>query len=214
MAEARFYTYVHRKADTGVVFYVGKGSGRRAYIQRKRNPYWNYVVAKHGLVVEILAYFYENQCALDYEREVIAGLKSEGVQLANLTDGGEGTIGWHHDDGVKEKIRVLATGRNPSAAARERMSAAGKTKVFTLEHRLKLSLAGAARFADPKVRAASGESQKGKAFSDETRKRISEKGLGRVVTPATREKIRTAHLARFQAARMTKTETQIEMAFA
>lgn len=30
MAEAKFYTYVHRRADTGVIFYVGKGDLRVA----------------------------------------------------------------------------------------------------------------------------------------------------------------------------------------
>lgn len=37
MMDKRFYVYLHRRLDTGEVFYVGKGTGDRAYRKSKRN---------------------------------------------------------------------------------------------------------------------------------------------------------------------------------
>ena len=45
MAEAKFYTYVHRTADTGSVFYVGKGKGQRAYTKFNRTKFWTHVAS-------------------------------------------------------------------------------------------------------------------------------------------------------------------------
>ena len=50
MASAGFYVYEHLRADTGEVFYVGKGSGHRARCRQGRNPYWRAVANKHGYV--------------------------------------------------------------------------------------------------------------------------------------------------------------------
>lgn len=43
-----FYTYLHRRNDTGQVFYVGKGKGQRAHDKYKRSAHWKRIVAKHG----------------------------------------------------------------------------------------------------------------------------------------------------------------------
>ena len=48
------YVYGHYKKDTGELFYIGKGSGKRAWRPDKRNRHWQYVVNKHGYVVKIL----------------------------------------------------------------------------------------------------------------------------------------------------------------
>ena len=50
-----FYVYEHVRNDTGQVFYVGKGSGRRAYYSSGRNKHWHRIVNKHGFSVTILA---------------------------------------------------------------------------------------------------------------------------------------------------------------
>ncbi|XWN38042.1 MAG: hypothetical protein ROO71_03730 [Balneola sp.] len=35
-----YYVYLHKARSTGEVFYVGKGSGKRAWDKNKRNPDW------------------------------------------------------------------------------------------------------------------------------------------------------------------------------
>jgi len=50
----KFYVYVHIKESDNTVFYVGKGSGGRAWDFYGRNVYWKNVKNKHGVRVEIL----------------------------------------------------------------------------------------------------------------------------------------------------------------
>jgi hypothetical protein len=48
------YIYLHRRNDTGEVFYVGKGMNRRAWSKKRRNPHWHNVVNKSGFTAEII----------------------------------------------------------------------------------------------------------------------------------------------------------------
>jgi hypothetical protein len=88
----RHYVYVHRRASDGRVFYVGKGSRPdRMLDQESRNPRWHRVVAKHGLVAEVVAHFETDALSQQCERDLIAwfGRRS----LVNMTDGGDGCAG-------------------------------------------------------------------------------------------------------------------------
>lgn len=86
-----FYVYEHTRLDTGAVFYVGKGSGDRSGVTQHRNNYWKNVVSKaggfsHKKIVKNL----DEELAFLVEIERIDQLKKIGVQLTNLTIGGEG----------------------------------------------------------------------------------------------------------------------------
>ena len=35
-----FYVYIHKRQSDGIVFYVGKGRGKRAYYFHERNDHW------------------------------------------------------------------------------------------------------------------------------------------------------------------------------
>lgn len=50
----KFYIYQHRRNDTGEVFYVGKGQGRRAHYKHSRGKHWHSIVNKAGFTVEII----------------------------------------------------------------------------------------------------------------------------------------------------------------
>jgi len=45
-----FYVYEHTRNDTGLVFYVGKGNGKRLNVGKNgggsRNRYWKHIVPK------------------------------------------------------------------------------------------------------------------------------------------------------------------------
>ena len=92
-----FYVYLHKKKTNGEVFYVGKGSGDRAWKKEGRNEFWKKVVNKHGYDVEIHSNHLQEWYAFELERDLIAyyGRRQLGLgTLVNLSDGGEGTGGW------------------------------------------------------------------------------------------------------------------------
>lgn len=83
------YIYLHRRNDTGEVFYVGKGSGKRAYKKDRRNAHWHAVVNKAGYTVEIIAKGLTDEEAYWVEPLLIEA--HGGVEnLTNQTKGGDG----------------------------------------------------------------------------------------------------------------------------
>lgn len=103
-----FYVYLHSKATTGEVFYVGKGNGDRAYSKHGRNQYWNRVVKKHGYTVELYATGLQEWYAFELEKELIAYYGRE--NLTNGTDGGEGTSGFFPDEETRKKLSIARRG--------------------------------------------------------------------------------------------------------
>jgi len=88
MSENNAYVYGHYKADTGELFYIGKGIGKRAWEKRRRNDHWNNTVNKHGYIVKILHENLSEEEAFNKERELI---EEVGLQnLANMVEGGRG----------------------------------------------------------------------------------------------------------------------------
>jgi hypothetical protein len=87
-----FYVYEHTRNDTGLVFYVGKGSGWRSGTTQHRNQYWKNVVAKaNGFNVCKIVKNVDEELAFLAEQERIDQLKRLGIKLTNLTEGGEGS---------------------------------------------------------------------------------------------------------------------------
>ncbi len=82
------YVYGHYKADTGELFYIGKGSKKRAWSTNGRNAYWTRVANKHGLVVKILEDGLTDEEAFKKEKLLI-----EEVGLDNLVNATEGGLG-------------------------------------------------------------------------------------------------------------------------
>ena len=88
---ATFYVYLHKRKDNGSIFYVGKGCGYRLNSKQGRSDYWRRVVKKAGGYDAVKLFTTEDE-ELSYfvEAELIDKLKSIGVKLVNLSDGGEG----------------------------------------------------------------------------------------------------------------------------
>ena len=90
----QFYVYIHKKPD-GTPFYVGKGTGNRAYQFSRRTQWHKNIVEKYGknnIIIEIINCINEAQ-AFDLEKIYIKQFRNSKVCLVNLTDGGEGTAG-------------------------------------------------------------------------------------------------------------------------
>jgi hypothetical protein len=88
----KFYTYLHIRLDDNKIFYIGKGSGKRAWTT-KRSKHWHAVESKHGCKVEISAKWPTEKEAHDHEIFLIDCFKKLNHPLVNKTDGGEGTAG-------------------------------------------------------------------------------------------------------------------------
>ena len=90
-----FYVYEHLRNDTNQIFYVGKGKvgSGRSNITFGRNQYWKRVVKKaNGFRVHKVVENVSELFAFQKEIERIAELKSAGIRLCNMTDGGDGFI--------------------------------------------------------------------------------------------------------------------------
>lgn len=142
-----FYTYAHYKPKGGL-FYIGKGSQRRAYNTRDRNIHWKRVVEKYGKPhVEILAYWETEKESLEHEKLLISCFKQMGYVLTNKTDGGEGVSGFKHTEEIKKHLSNSMKGKKSHR----------KGKVLSESHKSNIAL-----------------SKLGKKYSEESRKKMSE----------------------------------------
>jgi hypothetical protein len=128
-----FYVYLHRKGTTKDVFYVGKGYGKRAWVDSNRGSFWLRVLKKHGIVVEIVEQGLQEWYAFELEKDLISfyGRKDLGFgSLINMTDGGDGVSGRKMKEDAKKKISNARFGKKLSKEHKEKLSIAkiGKAK--------------------------------------------------------------------------------------
>lgn len=156
--DKQFYAYVHAKpntVDVSGIFYVGKGHGKRCLSKHSRNFHHSNVVNKYGMENILIGKFdcSSEKIAFDLEMGLIKCLRRNGVRLANMTDGGEGTIG---------RIATEESKRNHSDKMRGRVAAPETKEKMRLAH--------------------SGERNHfyGRSHSEETKLKISQKKMGHV----------------------------------
>jgi hypothetical protein len=119
-----FYVYVHKRADDGRVFYVGKGSGRRAFKASGRKDHWRNIVRKHGKTVQLVETGLTEEAAFSMEIELIAFLREHEVGLCNITIGGDGPSGTVISEAQRAKLRAANLGAKRSLSMRRAMSLA------------------------------------------------------------------------------------------
>lgn len=109
-----FCVYVHCKKTDNTVFYVGKGSIKRAKSAslKSRNEYWGRIVKKYGFYPVILYKNLSEKEAFKIEMELISEIGRD--KLCNLTDGGEGAVGRICSDEVKRAMSERFKGVKPS----------------------------------------------------------------------------------------------------
>ena len=116
----KFYVYEHWRLDRDECFYVGKGMKNRAYKMRDRNAHHQAIMAKlsregRGMEVRMVATGLTEDEAFALEVERIAFWREVGVDLANLTNGGEGTSGLPAHN--RQKVLCVTTGEIFESAA-------------------------------------------------------------------------------------------------
>lgn len=184
---SQFYTYFHTRNDTGAVFYVGKGAGRRAY-SVARGRHWRAIYKKHGRTVHFAMVGLSEEAAFQHEKFLIAHFRNAGCSLINQTDGGDGTSGFNHSIETKDAISKSLTGHSVSAEARAAISKSIKgRKIHTPESKEKISKA-----------------QVGKKKPDSMRKKLSESTKGRLRAHMTPELMKRVQSLAAQAVRGTK----------
>lgn len=193
---AGFYTYIHRRADDGKVFYVGKGRGKRAWSRYRRNQYWLRTEARHGLHVEIVAHWSTEREAFDHEKLLIALYRAANHPLSNLTDGGDGPSGYRHTD----ETRALFRARKISDEHRAKVSAANRGLIRSDEFRAKVSAGLTGRPVSAETRAKLSAAHKGVSPTKEVREKIASTLSGRRLSDAEKDRRRPlTHSAQWRA---------------
>lgn len=89
----KYYVYLHRKAITNEIFYVGKGSTTRAWSRYGRNELWKRIANKYGFTVEILYDNLTSEQSFSIEKELVDWYGRIDLKtgcLANMSSGGDG----------------------------------------------------------------------------------------------------------------------------
>lgn len=150
-----YYVYIHRKATTGEIFYVGKGTGRRAYEKNLRTKYWKRTAKKHGVVVDFVIKDVQEWYALELEELLVDYYGRKDLNtgcLVNMCDGGKASTTLSEES--KDRIRKSRIGKGLSAETKAKLSEAHKGRTFSEEHLKKLSDRGKQRGISEEIRQA------------------------------------------------------------
>lgn len=156
------YVYRHIRKDKNEPFYIGIGSDlkyKRANERSRRNDIWYKITNKTEYEVQIIFYdiTWEEACEKEKEFILLYGRidLNTGV-LCNMTDGGDGVVGFLFTDEIKEKISKAITGIKRSDETRKKISQNSKRRRLTQKEKLHLS-----------------NLNKGKKLTDDARKNMS-----------------------------------------
>lgn len=169
--ENKFYVYTHKRQDNGEVFYVGKGTGRRAWSSNGRSERWKSIADNFGFDVEIIHENLTQSEAFEIEVYEISKAK-EKYELANIAKGGAGgtSAGYKHSDEVKQLISRTQKGRRKSEEHKEKLRIANTGKKLSDETRARMS----------NVRKKKGTNHlEGIPKTDEHKKKLSDSLLGK-----------------------------------
>lgn len=131
-----FYAYLHARPDVeGVfsIFYVGKGTLYRYRSLNPRNSYYKNIVNKCGkenILISKIDCSTES-FALLLEKGLIKCLRSMGVKLSNMTDGGDGVSGLKWSEASKLKSSEKRKGIGPSEETKLKIKEALKGRAPT-----------------------------------------------------------------------------------
>ena len=121
----------------------------------------------------------------------------------NLTDGGDGHLGFIMTEETKQKLSEAKKGKTFSEETKQKISDAKKGKTLSEEHKQKISEAIKKQLVEKWVpfkgkhhslesRQKISDSMKGKTFSEEHKQKISEAKKGKTLSEETKQKISDA----------------------
>jgi len=102
------YVYLHKTKNDGTPFYIGISSKDDGYSRSKskkgRNLFWKAVVKKYDYEIEILKDGISFDEAKELEVKYIKEYKENGHRLVNMTEGGDGTVGFKMPKKQKRRL--------------------------------------------------------------------------------------------------------------
>jgi NUMOD3 motif-containing protein len=201
----QFYSYLWLRDDT-TPYYVGKGSGKRAFVKNHGRTY----PPKDASRILIFPHMTEAE-AFESEMSFIKwfGRKDLGTGcLHNHTDGGEGIAGHQHTAEAKRKMSVAAIGNKRAVGAKrspeylKKIGDRTRGRKASPELRGKLSAAHKGKPNNCLGRTLSAQTREkirvsltGRKLPAETLTKMSVSLRGRIMTPETKTKMSTARLA-------------------
>lgn len=108
--------YRHIRLDKNEPFYIGISNNdeKRPYSKHSRNNYWRHIVNITDYEIDILFddLSWEDACEKEKEFIKLYGRKDLGTgTLVNMTDGGEGKVGYKHSEETLKKISDNCKGK-------------------------------------------------------------------------------------------------------
>lgn len=142
--------YQHIRKDNGQVFYIGVGTSKaRAYQVYKddRSEKWKRIAMKYGYSVQIThsEICREEACSIEkYLIDFWRGFLGRDA-IANITDGGDGMLGYKHSEATRKYLSELKKTRPTTLEALEKIRQKAIGRKHTPEARLKISLGNKGR---------------------------------------------------------------------
>lgn len=212
------YVYTHTRLDTNEIFYVGIGIGNDKKYKRAKETYsrtslWKNIVSKAKRTVEIVAdnITWEEACEIEIYLIMFFGRRDlHRGNLVNLTNGGEGTLGFVRSQEHSEKLRLSHVGRKCSNETKLRISTSNKGKKVPREIVEKIRLKNIGRIPTDEARENMRKSATGRKHTEDAKKKMrgrirSQKHIDNLILSANKkevkEKIQLA-MARGRKARM------------
>lgn len=134
------YVYRHIRLDKNEPFYIGISNDDkyRATTKRKRNIIWTRIVSKTDYEVEILLdnLSWEEACLKELEFISLYGrIDINTGCLANMTNGGEGTVGRKYIPSETHKLNlsIASKGKKMSTTAKNKMSKSKKMAILQFD---------------------------------------------------------------------------------
>lgn len=196
-----FYVYEHWRPDRNECFYVGKGHGKRANDMRSCRNRWHKFIQQKlsslGMCVEVrlIAEGLEEEESFRFERERIAFWRADGVDLVNMTAGGEGL-------------------KQPSLEVREKMSVSQRERFDRPGEREKTSLAFKGRITSEATKEKLRQTSTGFRHTEQTKAKMREHAKSRCVSKECRAAQRIAVTGKKRAPFSAETIAKMKVAAA